>query len=114
MASNLATYPSTIRFLKRRENSDLSPTIQRGLKTFIHRSLLQVRLGARTLEDSACTQAAQKALTARRRGVGHTLQGRGHGGVLYAHEARSMVTNREQAEVNKVAAALKRAQKAVK
>ena len=48
----------------------------------------------------------------RQQGGRHTLQARGHGGVLYAHEARNMVVNREQAEVNRAVAALKRAQKA--
>ena len=32
--------------------------------------------------------------------------------MLYAHEARNMVVDREQVEVNRAAAALKRAQKA--
>ena len=39
------------------------------------------------------------------------MQGRGHGGVLYAYEARNMV-DKEQAEVNRAATVLKRAQKA--
>jgi len=85
--------------------ADLSPTIQHG-------SLVQAQLGAQALEDLEHTQAAQEARAARQRGGRHTLQGRGHGGMLYAEEARDMVTDREQAEVNNAAAALKRAQKA--
>ena len=92
--------------------ADLSPTIQRRLKKFMHGSLVQAQLGAQAIEDLEHTQAAQKARAARQQGGRHTFQGRGHGGMLYMEEARDMVTDREQAEVNKAAAALKRAQKA--
>ena len=78
----------------------------------MHGSLVQAQLGAQALEDLEHTQAAQKARAARQQGGRYTLQGRGHGGLLYQEEARHMVTDREQMEVNKVAAALKRAQKA--
>ena len=46
------------------------------------------------------------------KGGRHTLQGQGQGGMLYLEEACDMVMDREQVEVNKAAAALKRAQKA--
>ena len=105
--------PLTIRSLKRQENSleeitaDLSPTIQRKLGKFVRGSLAQVQLGAQALENLAHTQAAQKARAMRQQGGRHTLQGRGHGGVLYAHEARNMVVDREQAEANRAAAVFK-------
>ena len=78
----------------------------------MHGSLVQAQLGAQALEDLEHTQAARKARAARQQGGRYTLQGRGHGGLLYQEEARDMVTDREQMEVNKAAAALKRAQKA--
>ena len=77
----------------------------------MHGSLVQAQLGAQALEDLEHTQAAQKARAARQQGGRHTLQG-GHGGMLYLEEARDVVTDRELVEVNKAAAALKRAQKA--
>ena len=78
----------------------------------MHGSLVQAQLGAQAIEDLEHTQAAQKARSARQQGGRHTLQGRSHGGMLYLEEARDMVTDRELVEVNKAAAALKRAQKA--
>ena len=66
------------------------------------------QLGAQALKDPAHTQAVQKARAARQQGR-HTLPGRGYAGVLYAHEARNMVMDSEQAAVGKPAAALKRA-----
>ena len=88
--------------------ANLSSTIQRRLKTFIHGSLVQAQLGVQALE----AQAAQKVRAARQQGGRHVLQGRGHGGVLCAHEARNILVDREQAEVYRATAALKRAQKA--
>ena len=95
--------PLTIRSLKRQANSleeitaDLSPTIQRKLGRFVRGGLAQVQLGAQALEN----------LCMRQQGGRHTLQGRGHGGALYAHEARNMVVDREQAEANRAAAVFK-------
>ena len=66
--------PLTIRSLKRQRSmleevtADLSPTIQRRLKKFMHGSLVQAQLGAQALEDLEHTQAAQKARTARQKG----------------------------------------------
>ena len=68
------------------------------------------QLGVQALKDPAHTQAAQKARAARQQGR-HTLPGRGYGGVLYAHEARKIVMDSEQAAVDKPTAALKRAQR---
>ena len=96
--------PLAIRSLNRQANSleevpaNLSPNIHRRLKTFIHDSLVQAQLGAQALENLAHTQPDQTARTARQPGGRHTIQGRGHGGALYAHEAGSMVMGRGRAD----------------
>ena len=52
--------------------ADLSPTIQRRLKKFMHGSLVQAHLVAQALEDLEHTQAAQEARAAGQQGGRHT------------------------------------------
>ena len=99
--------PLTIRSLKHQANSlrdvttDLSPTVQRRFKTFIHGSLVQAQPGALVLEDLAHTHRVVNMPCRAKAMAEYSMRMR--------HEICRWA---EQAEVNRDAAEFKRAQKA--
>ncbi|KAA8913293.1 hypothetical protein FN846DRAFT_1018904 [Sphaerosporella brunnea] len=108
--------PLTIRTLKRvcREiildaaALNTPPSFQHKLRAGLKGGLVQSQAGARAFADFAATKAAEKSRRQRSRS---SLQ---KGGVLYAENARNIVKQREEEEVEKAEAALCRAQKAQK
>ena len=71
--------------------ADLSPIIQRELK-----HLLQSCASTARCAGSRRSRTHTSSSESTRQGGRHTLQRRGRGGVLYAHEASNMVVDREQ------------------
>jgi len=123
--TNLTSTPQTIRslryhanFLRSEINSNfnseiglaLSSTGTKALETFIKGSLVQAQSGAQAFAELTNTKAAEVARAARRARSRRSIQ---KGGVMYAHEARKMVRQKEQESLEKQVAQAQRSLEAV-
>ena len=91
-------------------NLDLSPIFQENLRLVLKGGMVQAISGERAVADLSNSKAAEKARAARQKSR-RTVQS---GGQLYAHQARNMVQQREEEELQKAEIALRRAQAAMK
>jgi len=112
---SLPNTPLTIRSLKRQGEYlqqaalDLSPSFQERLRCVLKGGMVQAISGKQAVKDLANTNAAEKVRAARKRSRRNVQKV----GVLYAHQARHMVKQKEVAELEKAEVALCRAQYAM-
>lgn len=103
--------PKTVRSLKRMSDkisssTFSSPSKRQMLEKFQKGSMIQATAGGLALKHMNDTSAAKAARDRRTRAGRKRVQG---GGILYASQARSMIKDREDEEVRKAQAVLKRA-----
>ena len=115
--ADLTSTPRTIRTLQYQANAlqahinseadsiQLSLTTTKSLQTFIQGSLLQAQSGAQAFSDLQDMRSAEVARAARKARSRRSIQ---KGGVLYAHQARSMVRQKEVESLEKQVAKAQR------
>jgi len=87
-------------------NMNLSPIFQENLRLVLKGGMVQAISGERAVADLGDSKAAEKARAGRQKSR-RTVQ---KGGQLYAHQARNMVRQREEEDLQKAEIALRRAQ----
>jgi len=90
-------------------NLNLLPEFQEQLGLVLRGGMVQALSGEQAVADLGQTKAAEKVRAARQKSRRIVQKG----GVLYAHQARSMVKQKEEAELQKAEIALRRAQAAM-
>jgi len=95
--------PYTIRSLKRQaeylENSDPgSPTFKTNMQRFIRGSIVQAQTGTMAQEELASTRAAELARANRQSRSRRAVQ---KGGVIYVHQARAIVSKKQELDTRK-------------
>ena len=87
----------------------MSPTFQENLRLVLKGGMVQAISGERAVADLGDSKAAEKAWAARQKSRRIVQKG----GQLYAYQARNMVKQSEEVDLQKAEVALRRAQFAI-